>query len=173
MSRRVVPRSDRRQAPRWWGALTDALGMDRGRGAAPPRYAARTRSPRRRPADRQAHRDGNYRAYLAGFGVIILILVAFLYVGVSWATGTGRTAALVPAAAPPPAAPPTEVPTAAPEPSPTAATATYVVKPGDTPVAIAQRYRIKVDDLLAANNITDPRALQVGQTLRIPTARSQ
>jgi len=170
MSRRVSPRSDRRQAPSWWGALTDALGMDRGRGATPPR----PRSPRRRSLDRQAHRDGNYLAYLAGFGVIILILVAFLYVGVTWATGTGRTAAMVPVAAPPPPAPPpTGVTTAAPEPSPTAATATYVVKPGDTPVAIAQRYRIKVDDLLAANNITDPRALQVGQTLRIPTARPQ
>ncbi len=146
--------------------------MGRSRGATPPRYAARTRSPRRRSPDRQAHRDGNYRAYVAGFGVIILLLVAFLYVGVSWVTGTGRTAAMVPAAPPPPALP-TSVPAAAPEPSPTAAPQTHVVKPGDTPVAIAQRYRIKVEDLLAANNITDPRKLQVGQTLRIPTASSQ
>ena len=46
---------------------------------------------------------------------------------------------------------------------------TYVVKKGDTPVAIARQFGVSVDELLKTNNITDPRSLQVGQTLKVPT----
>ena len=46
----------------------------------------------------------------------------------------------------------------------------YRVKPGDTPDRIARRYKIKVSELLKANNLDDAsaRKLQVGQELVIP-----
>ena len=44
----------------------------------------------------------------------------------------------------------------------------HIVLAGDTPIEIAQRYRINVMDLMAVNNIDDPRKLRVGQVLIIP-----
>lgn len=54
------------------------------------------------------------------------------------------------------------------QPTPTAA-ALYTVQPGDTLSAIAERYNTTVDELVAANGLTDPNVLQVGQTLLIPS----
>ncbi|MBV7337645.1 LysM peptidoglycan-binding domain-containing protein [Chloroflexi bacterium TSY] len=53
----------------------------------------------------------------------------------------------------------------------TAPLRTYVIQSGDTPVAIAQRYGISVQSLLAANNLTseDARRLRTGQELVVPT----
>lgn len=45
---------------------------------------------------------------------------------------------------------------------------TYVVVSGDSPGSIADQFGISVEDLMAANGITDPTALQVGQELVIP-----
>ena len=62
-------------------------------------------------------------------------------------------------------------PTAAPQagiPTPTV----YVVKLGDTLGSIAQRYDVTVEALMAANNITNPNVLSVGQNLIIPVAGS-
>ena len=44
----------------------------------------------------------------------------------------------------------------------------YTVQAGDTMGAIAQAYGISVEDLMAANSLTDPNVLHVGQTLVIP-----
>jgi LysM repeat protein len=44
----------------------------------------------------------------------------------------------------------------------------YVVRPGDNPATIAQQFGIRAQDLMAANNIEDPRKLQSGQSLKIP-----
>ncbi len=44
----------------------------------------------------------------------------------------------------------------------------YTVQAGDTLGAIAQAYDISVEDLMAANSLTDPNVLHVGQTLAIP-----
>ena len=46
----------------------------------------------------------------------------------------------------------------------------YVVKDGDSPSSIAAQFDINVDDLIAANNITDAASLQIGQELIIPGA---
>lgn len=46
---------------------------------------------------------------------------------------------------------------------------TYVVAKGDNPVAIARKFKIPYDQLLAANNIEDPHKLRIGQKLVIPT----
>jgi LysM repeat protein len=48
----------------------------------------------------------------------------------------------------------------------------YTVQPGDTPSGIASRYGISAAQLMAANNISDPRKLMVGATLVIPGSGS-
>ena len=45
---------------------------------------------------------------------------------------------------------------------------TYRVRPGDTLSAIAARFGTTVAVLMRLNNITDPRALRVGQVLKLP-----
>ncbi|EDY19759.1 Peptidoglycan-binding LysM [Chthoniobacter flavus Ellin428] len=44
----------------------------------------------------------------------------------------------------------------------------YTVKKGDTPTSIAHKHGLTVEELLKANKITDPKKLQVGQTLKVP-----
>jgi LysM repeat protein len=65
-------------------------------------------------------------------------------------------------------------PTAAPTPSVTAAPiragGEYVVQPGDTLFAIAQRTGVSVNSILVVNNITDANRITAGQKLRIPGA---
>lgn len=45
---------------------------------------------------------------------------------------------------------------------------TYTVQAGDTPYDIAERFGVSVEDLMEANDITDPTSLSVGQKLIIP-----
>lgn len=47
-------------------------------------------------------------------------------------------------------------------------TKVYQVQPGDNPYSIAQKHGVNYADLLEANNIEDPRRLQIGQELVIP-----
>lgn len=47
----------------------------------------------------------------------------------------------------------------------------YVVQPGDSLSAIASAFKISVNDLMAANNITDPNLLVAGQSLVIPNIK--
>ena len=65
---------------------------------------------------------------------------------------------------------PTPLPTASPTPSadPTPTYSSYKVRSGDTPASIALGFGITAEELMAANNIVDPSALQVGQVLVIP-----
>ena len=46
---------------------------------------------------------------------------------------------------------------------------TYTVQEGDIPETIAAQFGITAEELMAANDITDPTSLQVGQELVIPT----
>ncbi|WP_018133062.1 3D domain-containing protein [Effusibacillus pohliae] len=50
---------------------------------------------------------------------------------------------------------------------------TYSVKQGDTLYQLAQQFSTDIQTLIALNNVTDPRFLQVGQTLTIPKHLSQ
>jgi LysM repeat protein len=113
----------------------------------------------------QARRENRQTPYIVGFVVVVLALAGFLYVGLNWATGPGRVAAL---ANPPTSTPIAVVPPGPPVPTPTPVEQTYIVKAGDNPASIAQQFKIKTEDLMAANNIDDPQKLQIGQTLRIP-----
>ncbi|MFZ1041361.1 MAG: peptidoglycan DD-metalloendopeptidase family protein [Anaerolineales bacterium] len=45
---------------------------------------------------------------------------------------------------------------------------TYVIQPGDTLSSIADRFNVSLNDLMTANSITDPNAIQAGQQLVIP-----
>jgi LysM repeat protein len=45
----------------------------------------------------------------------------------------------------------------------------YVVQQGDTLSSVAEEFGSTVEELLAANGLTDPNAIQVGQTLLIPS----
>jgi LysM repeat protein len=144
---------DRRQRPRSGARPSTRRGY------------AFPRAEHRHPAYGQARRDSRQGAYIVGFVVVVLALAGFLYVGLNWATGPGRAAAL---ATQPTLTPIAVVPLAQPEPSATVEEQTYIVKAGDNPASIAQQFRIKTEDLMAANNIDDPQKLQIGQTLKIP-----
>lgn len=64
---------------------------------------------------------------------------------------------------------------AAPTPSatdtPSPGTISYTIQTGDTLYSIAERYNVTVDELKAANGITDAESLTVGQVLIIPTGQ--
>jgi tetratricopeptide (TPR) repeat protein len=51
---------------------------------------------------------------------------------------------------------------------PQASVRSHTVKPGETPAAIARRYGVRVEALMAANPRVDARRMQVGQALNIP-----
>ena len=50
---------------------------------------------------------------------------------------------------------------------------TYIVQSGDWLSAIAERYSVSVEAIIQANNISNPDALEVGQTLVIPVVTPQ
>ena len=63
---------------------------------------------------------------------------------------------------------PTPTATPIPRPTPTPTATIYVVQPGDTLSGIAGRFNVTVEDLVEANRIVNPDALQVGQEITIP-----
>ncbi|HXF60013.1 MAG TPA: LysM peptidoglycan-binding domain-containing protein [Caldilineaceae bacterium] len=67
-----------------------------------------------------------------------------------------------------PIAPPTGEPAATPASETPAAEEIYIVQPGDTLLVIATRYNLTVDDILRANNLTNPDYVFSGQRLVIP-----
>ncbi|MFQ5398257.1 MAG: LysM peptidoglycan-binding domain-containing protein [Anaerolineae bacterium] len=78
------------------------------------------------------------------------------------APGASLTAVQVTAAAPTPLPRNTDTPT------PDAGPLTHIVKPGDTLGSISQFYDVTLDDIMAANGISNPNLLSVGQELIIP-----
>lgn len=125
---------------------------------------------------------------------MLVILGGFLYFGLRWATGTSQDVAIETASTPQPspavvvitspvvpvvtgsavAASGSPAPVAVPAGSPTpSGTRTYVVVAGDNPQTISAQFGITAAELLQANNITDPRTLQVGQTLIVPPSSTR
>lgn len=89
-------------------------------------------------------------------------------------TGTPWTATSTPLPQTPaaPLAVPTTVPTAPPTAtaSPTPAPIVYIVQPGDTLSAIADKLGVSQQAIIDANNLADPDRLADGQRLLIPKA---
>jgi LysM repeat protein len=48
----------------------------------------------------------------------------------------------------------------------------YTVKKGDTATSIAHNFGLTTEELLKANRITEPKKLQIGQTLKVPPRKS-
>ena len=118
-------------------------------------------------------RRGGWRLYLPYLGLNVLVSV--LTVSAILAL-TGRGAAItrptptptLDIAARVASAIPTPSPTLPPSPTPHV----YVVQSGDTLNAIAEKLGITVEALMAANGLTDPDALDVGQVLVVPSFES-
>lgn len=107
------------------------------------------------------------------FLLILGLLAGFIYVGLNWATGSGRdagigsgpTAQVVAAPSPAPAASPARSPSQAPSPPPAD---TYRVQAGDNFASIARQLGISLTELLAANPDANPQTLQPGQEIKLP-----
>jgi LysM repeat protein len=63
---------------------------------------------------------------------------------------------------------PTQTPTPLPTATPTLATVQHEVQAGETLGGIASMYNVTVDSIVAANNLSDPDQIAVGQLLTIP-----
>lgn len=72
----------------------------------------------------------------------------------------------------PPAPNPPSKATAETAAKPAASVSTYDVKKGDTATSIAKRFGVTVDSLLKLNKVSDPKKLQLGQTLKIPAKKN-
>lgn len=77
---------------------------------------------------------------------------------------------VVPVTAPAPSTPakPTTPPPAAPPASSAGAATSYTVQSGDTLYAIARKFGVTVDAIVAVNKISDPNRIKPGQVLNIP-----
>ena len=65
---------------------------------------------------------------------------------------------------------PTPTPTPRPRATPTPTPVIYTVQSGDVLSAIADRFGVSVDEIVAANDIANPDVVAVGQELVIPVA---
>jgi hypothetical protein len=106
-------------------------------------------------------------AGLLALAAVALFLIPPLLLG---GGGGGASASPTPSGTEVASDAPSPSPTKAPEPTPT----TYAVKSGDTLSGIAAKYKVTVDDLLAANpDLKDPNQLQIGDKIVIPLPPSQ
>jgi len=62
---------------------------------------------------------------------------------------------------------------AAPAVGETASSLQYTVVKGDNPYKIAKKFKITPDELMKANGISDPKKIQIGQILKIPTSATK
>lgn len=76
-------------------------------------------------------------------------------------SGSGAETAVEPYPAP-------TVEAAASQPPAVVSDVVHVVQQGETLFGIAQQYRVTVEQLTAANNITNPNQIHIGDTLKIP-----
>lgn len=114
-------------------------------------------------------RKPTWRPYLLYLGLNVIVSAITVLIVLSLWEGRSRrveptatpTADVVASVA---SAVPTITPTKPPSPTPN----TYTVRVGDTLSDIADLFGISVEELMAANRLTDPDALSAGQVLKIP-----
>jgi LysM repeat protein len=103
-------------------------------------------------------------------GVIVLAIV--VVAGLLLLVWLLRGPQAEPTPTPRPSAPPTEphspTPSPLPVPSPTPGPYLYVVQEGDTLFSIAAAYGVSLDELIAANSVSDPNLIRPGDALVIP-----
>lgn len=120
-----------------------------------------------KPRDTRPGRTGLTLGQMA-FLIVVNAVIA-LGISVAVTLTLGRTTPSAPAPSPthaPPVASPAALPTTPAQPT------TYTVKPGDSLSAIAFQYGLSLQELMAANGITDPDVLFAGQKLIIPVPGS-
>lgn len=102
---------------------------------------------------------------LVGIGFIILAAIA----GVALLL-LARVPQSPPAEPTPPTftAVPSEIAPTPPRPSPTPGPLLYTVQEGDTMFSIATEFGVTLEELVAANGVSDPNVLSIGQVLVIP-----
>lgn len=112
--------------------------------------------------------------YLWSTGIILLsVLTRILIVTITALVlaaacdGGGTTE---PSPSPPDPPTPTDVSTDSPVPTtpPPGPATTYTVQPGDTLTAIADKFGVTVEQIVAVNDIEDPDVILVGDVLTIP-----
>jgi LysM repeat protein len=106
-----------------------------------------------------------------GFLIVVIILAAVvLTILLVWGHNTEPASPTSAATSPTPplVAEATPAPTLTPTPTPTPMPLVYTVQEGDTLSAIALRYGITVEDIVSANGLPNPDALNIGQQLVIP-----
>lgn len=122
----------------------------------------------RRPGDR---RQTQVTLTLKQIGVLVganaaIALVISIIVTLTLGRSPGSQTAVAPTETPAPTAASAQV-SATPAPSPSGETV-YVVKAGDSLSAIAFQYGLSIEELMAANDLTDPDMVYIGQRLVIP-----
>jgi LysM repeat protein len=110
------------------------------------------------------------QALLLGANALVSLIISILVVVVALRLSSGEAPALsaTPEATVAPAAATAESLQPALLPPPMEQPITYVVRAGDTLFGIAAEYGVSVEDLMRANDLTDPNFLTLGQTLTIP-----
>ena len=83
-------------------------------------------------------------------------------------TGCSMFGGEKPAPAPVAQVQPEPAPAPAPEPTPPPPTFKHTVKKGESVALLAKKFGIPAKDILAANNLTDPKAIKPGKVLTIP-----
>ncbi len=146
--------------------------------APPPRPRAESRpKPAGRPARSLLPRQRlgllPWLGGLAGVVVVSILVYGFAVGGLQLPRlgGAGQAKEATPTvqATEPPTQAPQPTPTGTPPPpTPTPQPLVHVVEPGESLLSIAQRFGIAVEDLIAANSITQGDVLRVGQELVIP-----
>lgn len=115
------------------------------------------------------------KRFFVALGLLVLLLLAFAACAPPEASNTRPTAPTILEITP---APTQNIDATATVyasrlvPTPTPA-GLYVVQQGDTLGGLAEEFGTTVEELLAANGLTDPNAIQVGQSLLIPSLISQ
>ncbi|HHS96974.1 MAG TPA: LysM peptidoglycan-binding domain-containing protein [Chloroflexi bacterium] len=108
------------------------------------------------------------RAWTWVAGAIVLVVVGFSLLTLALqGGGNGSPAPPTPAVSPTPTARSVPSPTA-PAPTPTPAPLVHVVQPGETLGGIAAMYGVPLEELIAANGLSDPNLIHAGQELIIP-----
>lgn len=122
-----------------------------------------------RPRDTRPPRSGltwQQLAFIIGVNALIALLIS---VAVTLTLGRATPAAPTPSPSPTPTS---TVPSPVAAATTPAQATTYVVKPGDSLSAIAFQFGVSLQELMAANGITDPDVVFAGQKLIIPVPGS-